>query len=256
MGRTAEVERVSAVELLVPPYLRSLGYAELPEFAELAKRAVIVGTDQITYVSAWAGWRGILDYVCCVELARSEIALLPKGQQIGSRDVVPARYHSAALVFFAQATLDNLAVWASNRLQLPVRGSDCSFHKQKLSMALVAAVPGLGAPLQAGSAYVARLESYRQEWIHRLSGGAEIYTDKPPSEPDATVQIVVPINPSIGHRGMDSRSLLRAIARTQTNNGGAWLLPIDRFADEMTDGLRSFLVDFLAAALKESKFGA
>ncbi len=105
-------------QLLVPPYLQMLGYADLPEIRKLANRALTVTPDGINHDPIWISWRGLLEYVCCVEHAREMIKRLPTGHAIGSVDVIPAQYHSAALVFFAQATLDNLAVWSSQYLHL------------------------------------------------------------------------------------------------------------------------------------------
>jgi hypothetical protein len=240
--------------LFLPPYLQTLGYANLPGIRELADRAVIVTTEAIQHESAWSAWRGILEYVSCVEYARGLLKGLPIGRAIGSVDVVPARYHSASLVFFAQATLDNLAVWSSTRLNLDARGSDCAFHKSKFNQALAARVPNVAASMQLHAPFVVKLESYRQEWIHRLAGGARVFSDKSPSEPDAEIQIMVPINPSIGQYEHDPNAYLRAVARTRTNNGGRWLYPVAEFADELADALKAFLLAFLVAALAEPLF--
>lgn len=242
--------------LFIPPYLQLLGYATLPELRELSNRAVTVTTDAITEDPIWSPWRGILEYVCCVEFARDALKNLSSGRAIGSIDVVPAQYHSASLVFFAQATLDNVAVWTSKRLNFSVHGSDCCFHKLKFNQALLALVPNVAATVQGSNAFITKLENYRQEWIHRLTGGARIFSDKSPSDTDAQFQIMVPINPSIGHRKHDPNAYLKGIARTRTNNGGRWLYPVDHFADELTAGLKVFLLGYLAAVLTESRFSA
>lgn len=241
-------------QLFLPPYLQSLGYAALPELRELAGRAVTVTAEAIQHDAVWGPWRGILEYLCCVEHARELLRGLPKGHAIGSADVVPARYHSASLVFFAQATLDNVAVWSSNRLQLAVKGSDCAFHKSKFNLALGEVVPNVAASAQIHEPFIKKLECYRQEWIHRLTGGANIYSDKSPSEPGANVQIMVPINPSIGQHEHEPQAYVKAVARTRTKNGGKWLYPVEEFADEMADGLKAFIISFLAAALAEPRF--
>ena len=241
-------------QLFLPPYLQSRGYAALPELRELAGRAVTVTAEAIQHDVVWAPWRGILEYLCCVEHAREVLKGLPTGRAIGSVDVVPARYHSASLVFFAQATLDNIAIWSTKRLKLAVKGSDCAFHKSKFNLALGKSVPNVAASAQIHEPFIKKLESYRQEWIHRLTGGANIYSDRTPSEPDANVQIMVPINPSIGQHEHDPQAYVKAVARTRTKNGGKWLYPVEEFADEMADGLKAFLISFLAAALAEPRF--
>lgn len=241
-------------ELFLPPYLQSLGYAELPEMRELSSRAVTISTEAIHTDPIWGPWREIFEYVCCVEHSRELIINLPKGRAIGSADVVPARYHSASLVFFAQATLDNIAVWSSNRIQLAVKGSDCAFHKTKFNLALAGNSPTAAASVRLHEPFIKKLESYRQEWIHRLTGGASIYSDKPPTDPGSNIQIMVPINPSIGQYEHDHQAYIKAVARTQTKNGGKWLYPVEEFANEMADGLKAFIVSFLAAALADARF--
>lgn len=243
-------------QLFVPPYLQSLGYGQVPEFREIANRAVTVTDDTILYDWVWSPWRGILEYVCCVEYSREMLRTLPSGRALGYEHVVPARYHSAALVFFAQATLDNLAVWTSKRLSLPVKGSDCAFHKNKFNQALAGSVPGVAQAVGAYKPFISKLESYRQEWIHRLTGGAAIYSDKSPSEPDAKIEIMVPVNPAINQHAHDPEAYVRAVARSRTNNSGKWLYPITEFGDEFADGLKALLVCFLRAALDEPGFSS
>jgi hypothetical protein len=242
--------------LLLPPYLQSLGYATFPQVRELSDRAMTVTADAIQHDIVWSPWRGIFEYVCCVEYAREMLKALPTGPAIGSVNVVPARYHSASLVFFAQATLDNVAVWASRRLNLDVKGSDCALHKSKFNQALAARTLTVAASVQHHAAFIAKLKSYRQEWIHRLSGGALVFSDKSSSEPGAKIEIMVPINPSVGQFEHDPKAYVRAVERTRTNNGGRWLYPVAEFADELTNGLKGFLLAFLAAALADQIFSA
>jgi hypothetical protein len=240
--------------LFLPPYLQTLDYANLPGICELADRAMTVTVEAIHCDSAWSAWQGIFDYVSCVEYARENIKGMPVGGAIGSVDVVPARYHSASLVFFAQATLDNLAVWSNSRLNLDVKGSDCAFHKSKFKQALAAKVPSMATALEASEPFFLKLESYRQEWIHRLAGGARVVSDMVPSALDAQFQIMVPINAADGGHEHDPKAYLKAIARTRTNHGGRWLYPVAEFADEFTDSLKAFLGAFLVAALAEPLF--
>jgi hypothetical protein len=158
------------------------------------------------------------------------------------------------LVFFAQATLDNVAVWVADSLNLTVKGSDCAFHKSKFNQAISDAVPNLAMTVAKHSDFIIKLEAYRQEWIHRLSGGARIYSDKPPSDPTALPQIMVPVNPAMPSFAGDPKAYARSVDRTRTNNGGRWLYPLVEFADEMADSLRDCLCSFVAAALIEAKF--
>lgn len=242
--------------LFVPPYLQSLGYADLPELQELSSRAITETADKVLHNPIWSPWRGVLDYVCCVEYSRQMLKALPTGQALGSVNVVPARYYSASLVFFAQASLDNTAVWSAKRLNLSVKGSDCAFHKKTFSAALAALVPTVAAVVARHEPFISKLQSYRQEWIHRLSGGASVYSDKPPSDPTAIIQIMVPINPAINRHDQDGQAYVKAVARTRTNNSGRWLYPITEFADVFADGLKAILVEFLAATLAEPRFSS
>ena len=82
--------------LLLPPYLQSLGYATFPQVRELSDRAMTVTAEGIHLDIVWSPWRGIFEYVCCVEYAREMLKGLPTGPAIGSINVVPARYHSAS----------------------------------------------------------------------------------------------------------------------------------------------------------------
>jgi hypothetical protein len=239
--------------IFVPPYLQQLGYAELPEMRELAGRAQVITPTAILGNPPWLRWRGILDYVCCVEYARQNIKALPRGRALGSVDQVPARYHSVSLVFFAQATLDNIAVWICDQLNISLSGSDRSFHKAKLEARLLSSAPNLAAVATKHTAYFAKLDNYRKHWIHSLTGGAVMYCDKNPGLPDARTEMMVPIDPAVYLHEYDRAAFPKAVERTRKNNQGEWLYPIADFADEFADGLKSFLVEFIGAVLREPK---
>lgn len=235
--------------LFLPPYLTQLGYGSIDAFYELGNRAVFEGEDQIIECPTWKPWRGILEYLSCVEFARSELHQLPHGKEIGSIDVVPARYNSASLVFFAQATLDNIALWLSNHLSLNVKGSDCAFHKTKFRENLVQYDSRFSGFIDNNSEYIEKLEKFRQEWIHRLSGGASVFSNAAPSDPDAKVEICVPIEPSINLNGTDGKHYLKKVENCRKRNGGRWLYTIDEFADYMADGCKSLVSELVALLL-------
>src|SRR5688500_10157391 len=107
----------SAEQLFVPSFLRQLGYLEDPGLIRLAAHLVREDGSQVVMHPDYRRWSGILDYLCCVEYARIAIHQLPTGRTLGSVDVVPARFYSTSLVFFAQACLDNLAVFLNERFQ-------------------------------------------------------------------------------------------------------------------------------------------
>ena len=236
-------------ELFIPPYLSNLGYGTVDVFKELGNRAVRLDGQSLKECTTWKPWRGILDYLCCVEYARNQLHTLPSGRAIGSINVVPARYDSASLVFFAQATLDNIALWLSGELDLDVKGSDCAFHKNKFKVKLVEYHSNFDRLFNDNETYISKLESYRQEWIHRLSGGASIFSNSSPSDPVANVQICVPIEPSINSHGTSGKHYLKKVENCRKKNGGEWLYTIDTFADLMADGCRTLVEDLLKILL-------
>ncbi len=212
--------------LFLPPYLTQLGYGSIPSIITLADRAIFEGDEQISVCKTWKPWRGIFEYICCVEYARYELHHLPEGRAIGTNDVVPARYNSASLVFFAQATLDNIAVWLSNQFDIPVKGSHCAFHKNKFRKALTELDLKYEAILNKNLPYISKLEAFRQEWIHRLSGGAAILSNVSPADPNPKKEICVPIEPSINMHGTGGKSFLRKVENCRKRNCGRWLYPI------------------------------
>lgn len=247
---------IEKATLLLPSYLQSLDYATYPQIRELSDRAITVTDGAILVDQIWFPWRGIFEYVACVEYAREMIKKLPTGNAIGSNAIVPAQYHSASLVFFAQATLDNTALWTIKHLNLKVTGSNCAFHKTKFINELTKCCPTAAASMAQHVTFIEKLEKYRQFWIHRISGGARIFSNKSPSEPDAKIEIGVPINHSIGQFELDPKAYIDTVAQTQTENGGEWLYPVTVFSDEITNGLRDFLLAFLTEALADSNFSA
>ena len=94
-----------------------------------------------------------------------------------------------------------------------------------------------------------KLEKYRQEWIHRLSGGASIFSNASPADPSSKVEICVPIEPSINMHGTGGKSYLRKVENCRKRNCGRWLYPIREFADIMADGCKSLMIDVLEQSL-------
>jgi hypothetical protein len=234
-------------ELLdIPSYLRQLGYANFPAVVELGRRAITINPDHIQRNPPWNRWRGIFEYLSCIEFARESLHALPTGRALGSVNIVPARYHSASLIFFARATLDNIAVWIADIFNLQTKGSDCGFHKGKFRAELGQLDSELANVIEEHQEFLAELENYRQEWIHRLSGGAEVFSDKSPMDSDAKIEIAVPINPRIDH---ESSSYLKMVNKCRQKNSGRRLYPITEFADRMANGTRDFLLDVLERIL-------
>ena len=238
-----------AYQLFLPPYLQALGYGEYPEMHDLAARAVKEWPDHIEFASAWHPWRGFLDYMACVEHARAEIHKLPSGRAIGSGSVVPAQYHSASMVFFAQATFDNLAEWLKVEFKLAnVKHGDIAFHKDRFRGAIEKKDPVLAELINENLPFIKSLERYRHQWIHRMSGGAMIFSDVPPGQSGEKISIQVPIDPTIDpSRGGDA--YLSSIEECRQANGGLWLYSVDEFADRYANGCRDFILKVLHRCL-------
>lgn len=231
--------------MLLPPDLRTLGYNEIPIFTKLNNLSYVQTEDHIQPVYPWAGIRDILEYVTCIEYSKSRLLTLPTGRALGSVNVTPARHDSAALVFFSQATLDNLAVWLKGVFELNLMGNNVSFYKSQIKPLLNQKHAAFGLLLDEYEEFIQKLNSYRMEWLHRVAGGAQIYSDKSPSEPDANISIQVPIDPEIPSLASEPRKYLKRIQKVQAKNGGSWLIPIDEFATYIQGNTKDLLVKFL-----------
>src|SRR6516165_5790594 len=94
----------------VPPLLYLLGYARLQSIKELGRRGTVPGSF-LGIRQAWGSWRGIFEYLACAEYARHLLHNLAQSKQTGGLTGLAGRYDAASLVFFGQATLDNVAAW-------------------------------------------------------------------------------------------------------------------------------------------------
>lgn len=235
--------------MLLPPYLRSLGYDALPAMRKLDDISFVEADDHLDPVHPWYDLRDVLEYLSCVEFARQQLLGLPAGRAIGSVDVVPARYNSASLVFFAQATLDNVAVWLNRAYDLGLRGIEVSFYKNRIARLLGQKDQGFQLVLSRDSSFISHLNSYRMEWLHRLGGGANVYCDKNPMGADAQFSIQVPIDPTLLSLQKDSKRYLERIREVEKENGGKWLLPVGVFANQIADGTRNLTIALIDVAL-------
>lgn len=235
--------------MILPSYLRQLGYEQSPTFSRLDTISYVDKGDHLEPVVPWYQLEDVLDYLCCVELARHRLLSLPKGSALGSKDIVPARHDSASLVFFSQATLDNIAVWLNRTYTLGLRGTQVSFYKSRIAHLLADQDLEYVALLTARSVFIQRLNSYRMQWLHRLAGGARLFSDKVPSDPDANVSIQVPIDPAILSLRTDSRHYLERIEEVRGENHGEWLMPVDVFANYIADGTVGLVTGLIEIAL-------
>ena len=231
--------------------MQQLGYGSYSQVKELAGIAVREDDNQIQDVKPWAMWRDLFEYMCCVEYSRESLLNLPTGRYLGSVNAVPARYHSASLIFFCQATLDNLSVWLNSYYSFGLKGNNIAFHKNNIRPRLKEKNQEYDSAIGSNKNFISQLEKYRRIWIHQLTGGAEIYSDKSPSEHDAQITVMVPIDPEIpAHRRGDGKKYIKRINKVRTNNNGEWLYPIDKFANRFADGTKHFLLVMLEIVLK------
>jgi len=230
--------------------LIQLGYDKIPVVKELNSRSFVEREEHIDFVRPWSDLRDIFEYLSCVEYARRQILELPKGKAIGSVDVVPARYHSASLVFFCQAALDNLAGWLNDNHGCGLKGINISFYKSEIKNSLSDIDAGYGALLDKSDEFIQRLNSYRMEWIHRLAGGAKVSSNKSPADAEANISIQIPIDPTITSLRGDPEKYSNRVQKVQREHGGKWLVPIEQFANEMTEETKNLVFGLLEISTK------
>jgi hypothetical protein len=233
----------------IPPLLRELGYESISCIQALGRRGWSeVRENFIGIREKWAPWRGILEYLSFVELARVRLKALPTGKAIGGLHLLSARYESVALIFFAQATLDQVAVWLTQDMKLKVAGSKRQLHKKEFRSALSVSGSkgaGIAASLDRYAQYLLELEQFRQIWIHSLPGGANGFMDRAPDQ-GGIPEIAVPIDPTIAE--VPQAKYYEQVQRCREQNGGRWLYPIAEFADRFAEGTKSLTLSVLDGA--------
>ena len=226
------------------------GFEKIPVIQKINSMSFIEREGAVYIVEPWASLRGIFEYVACVEFAKERLLNLPKGKALGSINITPARYDSASMVFFAQASLDNLAVWLNGAFELGLKGNNISFYKDKIKPALETKHGRFSSVLQKYAPFIANLNAYRMEWLHRLAGGAEIYSDKAPSDSGANISIQVPIDPTIPSLASQPSLYLERIQKVQHENGGRWLIPIDEFAQYIRAKTIELVIEILEVTVE------
>lgn len=214
----------------------------------MGQQGAEVRQDFIGVHENWAPWRGILEYLSFVELARFRLKALPTGSGIGGQHLLSARYESLALIFFAQATLDQIAAWLTRDLKLKVPGRNRQLHKEDFRSALSNSGlrgAGIAASLDKYEQYFSELEKFRQTWIHSLAGGAAGFSDRAPDK-GGIPEIAVPIDPTIPE--VPHAKYVERVQKCREQNGGRWLYPIGEFADRFAEGTKSVTLSVLNAA--------
>lgn len=230
--------------------LIQLGYDKNPIISQLNKISFQENNTSIEPVYPWASLRDIFEYFTCVEFAKSSLLQLPKGKELGSVHLTPARYDSASLVFFSQATLDNLAVWLNTSFSLGLKGNNVSFYKSQIKPKLASKNDSFGLVLDEYSDFIDKLNLYRMEWLHRLAGGASLYADRPINDPDVEMSIQVPIDPEIPSLISEPKKYLKRIKKVQSQNSGNWLVPIDDFAIYIHENTKTLTLKLIEISLE------
>jgi len=229
----------------------NIRYNQRPEVSAVAQLALRrTGPDRVQIQQPWIHWRGLFEYLACVEMARENLRALPRNADLEITHGTAAKYHSVALVFMAQALMDNLAVWLTSFLGLPIKGGDRQLFSVQFRRQLNKKAPEASEMLKRHDAYLREVNKYRQIWIHTLSGGAVLWSDTSPfTDPAARKQVAVPIDPSINVLSESYRNRVKKCAERH----GRYLYPICEFADRMADGANATVLDVLRFSLEFAK---
>lgn len=236
--------------MILPPYLIKIGYEEVKSIKTLTKLSYKEEDGALYMVEPWYYWRDIFEYIACIEFAKKELYEIPTGKELRSIHILSARYHSASMIFYAQATLDSLVYWVCKFYNIELHRSQKVFHKESLQREIKKHLPTFEDFYSDRSTLVKEIEEYRNEWIHRISGGAKLYSDKSPEEPDANIRMMIPIYPKID--SYDINTKLEKIQKMNTEKG-SWLISLDEFSDKYGNGTVNFVLDFLELLLNNEK---
>lgn len=228
--------------MILPSYLTDLGYEEYKPIQRLQKISWKLTDEGFLPIEPWYSWRNIFEYLSCVEFARHELLALPTGRELGSNHLVPARYHSANLIFFAQAVLDNIVGWLCSYKEIDIHKSQKVFHKQLFKNKLCVEIPSFQHFFDEYEQLIKDIELYRSEWIHRMVGGAEIYSTKNPQELEAEMSIMVPIDPTV--KKLTGEEYIKRIEEL-TDEHGTWLYSLEEFTEGFSKGTKFFVLDCL-----------
>lgn len=201
----------------------------------------------------WVEWRGIFEYVACIEYSYESIENLPKGiELLNNFAEVQARYHIASLVFFAKATLDIISEWLNEKYSLKLRGSFISLSKKRFQNELVTAESAYLNLFEDHIDFLEELEVYRQNWIHRVVGGAMIGGDKRPGDPDftdANIGILIPMDSSLNFHSVNYKEQHIKIEELERKNSGKHLYNAEEFSDYILYGTKLLIFDIIELIL-------
>jgi hypothetical protein len=229
----------------VPTNLQDLGYLKMPRFQELARRAFErLDFSSVRFREPWIHWSGLGEYLGCVHMARENLKALPTGSDITYVHKIPAKYHSVSLVFFAQALLDNMAVWLTLFLGLPIKGGERQLLSTRFAKELRKMAPAAQQIVEQHRDFIEELDSYRQVWIHTFPGGAVLWGEEG-AMPDASSAIGVPVDPALNPFGKSYQKRLQKCVDSHGRN----LYSVSQFADRITEGVTQIFMEVLDFAL-------
>lgn len=196
---------------------------------------------------SWQPWEGVFQYLACVEYSRTTLDQLPRHQD----SEVEARYHSAGLIFFAQATLDLIARWLKTRLGLSAEGANIAFHKtgkRGLANQLKHQWKSFDELLSVHKPFINKLNEYRMSWIHKLSGGTVLDIRGPIKSSERSVDFVISKDPSADFFG-PKREFLSKITDNNVPQE-RHLYTLSEFTNWCGGATKTFVLDSLEASLR------
>mgnify|MGYP006190815135 CR=1 FL=1 len=236
--------------MIIPSYLRQLGYMDYPLLSLLDTLSYRESPERIDHVWPWSGLRDVFEFISCMEEAVSRIDSLPTGSDLNTSCLVPARYDSAALVFFAQATLDNIAVWLNSAFKLGLNNTSIAFYskEKKMRKKLGEISNEFEDILIKSDDFITELNEYRMHWLHKIAGGAKLYADDSPGAPGTICRIMIPLSPAIDRQDSDHLQRIKIIEETRSRNNGEWLIPVAEFAHDKKEKTIELVLELLRVA--------
>lgn len=236
--------------MIIPGHLHKLGFLDIPLLADLNQRSYKIQDETLVHIEPWASLRDVFEYVACMEYSVSMIDAIPSGRKLNSEYLTPARYDSVSLVLFAQATLDNLAAWLNKAFNIGLKSAGVSFYKPNMAKALSAIDEDFGHCLADADAFIQRLNNYRMEWLHRMSGGAMLFCNVSPDDPNFDPAILVPLDPLVFTLKNDTEKYLQRVEEIRAENNGEWLVSVSEFGHDIKEGVFKLILDLLAVSAR------
>lgn len=242
------------IKFVLHPNLRDLDYNDNDAIIALNRQyAKIDPIEPILHISLkWKDWKGILDYLACVEEARQLLKSFPSDKEsLYTMNQIEIKYHSTAMIFFCQATLDILAVWLKEAFNLDnVKNSNVAFHKEKFKEQLTLTANEFTPIFDTKGDFILTLSEFRNEWIHRFSGGAMLTTDDNINDPNAIITIQSPITPRYFEADND-REKVEKMNAFCIEKYGKTLYRIEEYADIFADNTKNIVLEILQVALNK-----